>query len=138
MGFCKEHTTRLPTSDDHRNILNRKAHWSCGSREGQLRATMAVPIGCQVSAEWHVPLHLRAHSALTSRDGTVAEHSLAVRQCGDWWRAARWGIDHERTLPERGDHGTRICLCPGTTYAVMRRLVGDVGAAEVSLIPLSV
>src|SRR5262249_28136071 len=23
---------------------------------------------------------------MASRDGTVAEHSLAVRQCGGWWR----------------------------------------------------
>ena len=63
VGFCKAHTTRLPTPADHRNALKRKADWPRGSAEGQPRAHMAVPIGCQVSADWHVRLRICARGA---------------------------------------------------------------------------
>src|SRR4029434_1660718 len=48
-------------------------------------------MGSQLPACWHVPLCLTACIAMASRDGTVAAHNLAVRQCGGWWRAAREG-----------------------------------------------
>ena len=89
MGFCKVHATPLPTSDDHGNSLSSKAHWSRGSVEGQPRANMAVLMGSQLPVGWHAQLRIVARIALTSRDGTVAEHRLEVRQCGGWWRAAR-------------------------------------------------
>ena len=91
MWFCKAHATPLSTSDDHGNSLSRKAHGPHGSVEGRLRVNMAVLIGCQVSADWHARLRLTARIVTTSRDGTVAKHSLTVRQCGGWWRAVRWG-----------------------------------------------
>src|SRR5215510_1139223 len=64
------------------------AHWSRGSVENQPRAHMAVLMGSQLPVDWHVQLRILARIALTSRDGTVAEHRLAVRQCGGWWRAS--------------------------------------------------
>ena len=82
MWFCKAHATPLPTSDDYGNSLSRKAHGPRGSVEGQPRANMAVLMGSQLLVGWHVQLPIRARIAMTSRDGTVAEHSLAVRQCG--------------------------------------------------------
>src|SRR5262245_29188156 len=89
--FCKAHATCLPTRDDHRSALQRKAHGPRGGVEGRLRVHMAVLIGCQMSADWHARLRLTALIIMTSRDGTVAKHSLAVRQCRGWWRAAREG-----------------------------------------------
>ena len=89
--FCKAHATCLPTPDDHGNLLNRKAHVPRGSAEGRPRANMAVLMGSQLLVGWHVLLRLTAHIVMTSQDGTVAEHGLAVRQCGGWRRAAREG-----------------------------------------------
>src|SRR5262249_58517974 len=34
---------------------------------------------------------ITARIAMTSRGGTGAAHSVAVRKCGGWWRAAREG-----------------------------------------------
>jgi hypothetical protein len=84
MGFCKAHATPIPTSDDHGNSLGRKAHWPRGSVEGQPRAHMAVLMGSQLPVGWHEQLRILARIAMTSRDGTVAERRLAVRQCGGW------------------------------------------------------
>ena len=79
----------LRAHNDHRNLLSRKAHWPRGSVQGQPRANMAVLMGSQLLVGWHVPLRIIARIAMTSQDGTVVKHSLAVRQCGGWWRAAR-------------------------------------------------
>src|SRR5262245_28535239 len=91
MGCCKAHATPLPTPDAHGNSLSRKAHGPRGSVEGQPRAYMAVLMGSQLPVGWHVQLRIIARIATTSRDGTVAEHSLAVQQCRGWWRVAREG-----------------------------------------------
>ena len=50
-----------------------------------LRSLLWVLVG------WHAPLRLTARIVMASRDGTVAERNLAVRQCGGWCRAAREG-----------------------------------------------
>ena len=86
--FCKAHATCLPTPDDHGNLLNRKAHVPRGSAEGRPRANMAVLMGSQLLVGWHVLLRLTAHIVMTSQDGTVAEHGLAVPRCGGWWRGS--------------------------------------------------
>ena len=85
--FRKAHATPLLTPDDHGNSLRRKAHWPCGSVEGQPHANLAVLMGSQLPVGWHVQLRIIAIRAMTSQDGTVAEHSLAARQCGGWSRA---------------------------------------------------
>ena len=90
-GFCKAHATCLPTPDDHRSSLHRKAYGPRGNVEGGLRVNMAALIGCQVSTDWHARLRLTARLVTTSRGGTVAKHSLVVQRCGGWWRAARAG-----------------------------------------------
>ena len=86
--FCKAHATCLSTPDDHSNLLSRKAHWPHVSVKGEPRANMAVLMGSQLLVGWHVQLRIIARIAMTSQDGTVAKHSLAVRQCGGWRRAA--------------------------------------------------
>ena len=50
MGFCKAHATPLPTPDNHRNPLQRKAHGPRGSAEGRPRVHMAVLMGSQLPA----------------------------------------------------------------------------------------
>src|SRR5215475_6037473 len=105
MESCKAHATCLPTPDEHCSSLQRKAHGPRGSVEGQLRVNVAVLIGCQVSAGWHVQLRIRVRSALTSRDGTMAEHRVVVQQCGGWWRAASEG----RRVLGNGEAGHATC-----------------------------
>ena len=108
MGFCKAHATPLPTPDNYGNSLNRKVHGPRGSAEGRPRVNMAVLMGSQLPACWHVPPRLTACIAMATRDATVAEHSLAVQQCGGWWRRARegrrvssrqWGVGHASGSP---------------------------------------
>src|SRR5262245_40845078 len=120
MESCKAHATCLPTPDDHRSSLQRKAHGPRGSVEGQLRVNVAVLIGCQVSAGWHVQLRIRVRSALTSRDGTMAEHRVVVQQCGGWWRAASEG----RRVLGNGEAGHATCR------AVLRGSAGALGITE--------
>jgi len=90
--FCKAHATCLPTPDDHRSSLQRKAHGPRGSVEGRPRVNMAVLIGCQVSAGWHAPRCLTARIAMASRDGTVAEHRLAVRRLAEGGKRREKGV----------------------------------------------
>ncbi len=118
--FCKAHATCLPTPDDHRSSLHRKAHGLRGSVEGRLRVNMAMLIGCQMSADWHARLRIRVRSALTSWDGTMAEHRVVVQQCGGWWKAAREG---GRVLGN-GEAGHATCR------AVLRGSVGALGITE--------
>jgi hypothetical protein len=120
MGCCKAHATPLPPPDAHGNSLSRKAHRPRGSVEGQPRAYMAVLMGSQLPVGWHVQRRIRARIAMTSRDGTVAEHSLAVRQCrglveGGKRRekgARQWGAGH------------------ATCRAVLRGSAGALGITE--------
>ena len=49
------------------------------------RTNMAVLMGSQLPVGWHVQLRIIAIRAMTSRDRTVAEHSLAV------WRLMEGG-----------------------------------------------
>ena len=81
---------------------------------------VAVLIGCQVSAGWHVQLRIRVRSALTSRDGTMAEHRVVVQQCGGWWRAASEG----RRVLGNGEAGHATCR------AVLRGSAGALGITE--------
>src|SRR5262247_3023135 len=46
-----------------------KGHRPHGSMEGWLRATRAVLIGCQVSADWHAPPRLTSRLPLAARAG---------------------------------------------------------------------
>src|SRR5215831_14463081 len=81
MESCKAHATCLPTPDDHRSSLQRKAHGPRGSVEGRLRVHMAVLIGCQMAADWHARRRLIARIVTTSRgDGTVTRHRWAARR----------------------------------------------------------
>src|SRR5215468_11390912 len=84
MESCKAHATCLPTPDEHRSSLQRKAHGPRGSVEGQLRVNMAVLIGCQMSADWHARLRLTARIVMASRDGTVAPRTA--------WRCGSVGV----------------------------------------------
>src|SRR5215831_3473298 len=72
MESCKAHATCLPTPDDHRSSLQRKAHGPRGSVEGRLRVHRAVLIGCQVAAGWHAPRRLTARSVMPPRDGNAS------------------------------------------------------------------
>ncbi len=80
MESCKAHATCLPTPDDPRSSLQRKAHGPRGSVEGRPRVNVAVLIGCQMSADEHAQRRLTARIVTTSRDGTVTKHSWAVRR----------------------------------------------------------
>jgi Purple acid Phosphatase, N-terminal domain len=75
----------LPIHDNHCNWLSRKVHRPRSSTEGRLRATRAVLIGCQVSANEHAPRRLTRRLPLPSRDG----HSSACQAPG---AALRWAL----------------------------------------------
>lgn len=79
------------THDECHNSLSNKGNWPRSGTAGWPCVHVVVRRGFQVSADWHMPLRLTARSDLTSRDGTGAEHSLAVRQCRGGSRAAREG-----------------------------------------------
>ena len=72
MESCKAHATCLPTPDDPRSALQRKAHGPQGSVEGRLGVNRAVLIGCQVSADWHARLRLTARIVMPPRDGNAS------------------------------------------------------------------
>jgi len=75
-----------------RKALSEKDHRPRGSVEGRLQINMAVLIGCQVSADWHARLRLTARIAMASRDGTVAEHRLAVRRLAEGGKRREKGV----------------------------------------------
>jgi len=120
MESCKAHATCLPTPDEHRSSLQRKAHGPRGSVEGRLRVHRAVLIGCQMSAGWHARLRLTARIVMPPRDGTMAEHRVVVQQCGGWWRAASEG----RRVLGNGEAGHATCR------AVLRGSAGALGITE--------
>src|SRR5215471_14138696 len=69
MGFCKAHATCLPTPDNHRSSLNRKAHGPRGSMEGRPRANHRRADGLPVASLLTRPLCLTARIAMASWDG---------------------------------------------------------------------
>ena len=86
-GTC--HTLRA--HNDHRNLLSGKTYRPHGSAVSRPSAHGTVRIDYQLLAGWHEWLRITARIAMMSRGGTVAAHSVAVRQYGGWWGAAREG-----------------------------------------------
>ena len=81
----------LRAHNDHRNLLSGKTYRPHGSAVSRPSAHGTVRMGYQLLAGWHEWLRITVRIAMTSRGGTVAAHSMAVRQCGGWWKAAREG-----------------------------------------------
>ena len=71
---------------------------------------MAVLMGSQLPACWHVPLRLTARIAMASRDGTVAEHRLAVRRLAEGGKRREKGVftDGDRCFQGWSEDGARL------------------------------
>ena len=72
----------LRAHNDHRNLLSGKTYRPHGSAGRRPYAHGTVRIGYQLLTGWHEWLRITARIAMTSLGGTVAAHSVAVRQCG--------------------------------------------------------
>ena len=101
MGFCKAHATPLPTPDNHRSSLNRKAHGPRRSAEGRPRVNMAVLMGSQLPACWHVPLRLTARIVMPPRDGNASSPPvLTTAHASSTYVLTRAGIPTQRMVRE--------------------------------------
>jgi hypothetical protein len=101
MGFCKAHATPLPTPDNHRSSLNRKAHGPRGSVEGRPRVNVAVLIGCQVLAGWHAPRRLTARIVMPPRDGNASSPPvLTTAHASSTYVWTRAGMPTQRMVRE--------------------------------------
>src|SRR5215831_11071938 len=101
MESCKAHATCLPTPDDHRSSLQRKAHGPRGSVEGRLRVHRAVLIGCQVAAGWHAPRRLTARSVMPPRDGNASSPPvLTTAHASSTYVWTRAGMPIQRMVRE--------------------------------------
>ena len=101
MESCKAHATCLPTPDEHRSSLQRKAHGPRGSVEGRLRVHRAVLIGCQVAAGWHAPRRLTARSVMPPRDGNASSPPvLTTVHASSTYVLTRGGMPPQRMVRE--------------------------------------